>query len=272
MKNLLLLVAPIAAHRWDAPTWTALAVALVSISLSASGGYVLNDILDVDADRHHPRKKRRPFAVGSLSIRSGVALVALCWLAGFGLAISFLPTPFAWTIAVYLVATTAYSLAIKREPVLDVMFLAGLYVLRVIAGGAATAVHVSTWLLAFTLFVCLSLALLKRYIEVRSRADAVPGRSYTADDASWLHSAGLSSAYLSTLVLAIYSNSPDVMRLYSHGDRLLLLCPVLLYWATRVWLQAHRRQLHDDPVVAVAQDPWTYGIVALSAAIAFSAI
>ena len=175
VKNLLLLVPPMAAHRWDGPAWTALAVALVSISLCASGGYVLNDILDVDADRHHPRKKRRPFAAGSLSIRSGVVLLGLCWLAGFGLAIAFLPAAFASTVAVYLVATTAYSLAIKREPVLDVMFLAGLYVLRVIAGGAATAVHVSTWLLAFTLFVCLSLALLKRYIEVRSRADAGTG-------------------------------------------------------------------------------------------------
>jgi 4-hydroxybenzoate polyprenyltransferase len=157
-----------------------------------------------------------------------------------------------------------------------VVFLAGLYVTRVVAGGAATGGPVSTWMLAFTLFVCLSLAFLKRFIEVRSRADngrdKVPGRDYLADDAGWLHSSGTTCAYLSAVVLAIYANNADVTRLYGSPDRLLLLCPVLLYGATRIWLKVHRGEIHDDPLVAVAADPVTYILTGISGVIVWAAI
>ena len=168
----------------------------------------------------------------------------------------------------YLVTTLLYSTLLKRIAVLDVMILAGLYVFRVMAGGVATGIPVSSWLLAFTLFVSLSLAFLKRFIEVRAVAATesthVPGRGYRVDDAGWLHSAGLSSAYLGVLVLALYATSADVTRLYTHPERLLVTCPVVLYWATRTWLLAHRGELHDDPVVAVAFDPVTYVVLGLS--------
>lgn len=276
IKNLLLLVPALAAHRFDWEVQRALVLAFTSLSLCASGGYILNDLLDVTADRRHQRKRFRPFAAGDLSLRTGMLLVFATWAAGFGLAGAFLPPAFVMTVTLYLAATAAYSIRLKREPVLDVMFLAGLYVVRVVAGGTATGIPVSTWLLAFTLFVCLSLAFLKRFIEVWGNANGssaqVPGRGYLADDAMWLHSVGTTSAYLSAVVLAIYANSADVTRLYSHPERLLLVCPVLLYWATRIWLNAHRRLIHDDPVVAVVGDPVTYMVAVISAAAVWIAV
>jgi 4-hydroxybenzoate polyprenyltransferase len=278
LKNLLILVPVLAAHRLNRETFLATALAFVSYSLCASGGYVLNDLLDVKADQQHSRKRNRPFASGGLSRRAGVLVVAAGWVAGFGIALLFLPPGFAWVMAIYLLATAAYSIRFKREPVLDVMILAGLYVLRVIAGGVAVGISISTWLLAFTLFVSLSLAFLKRFIEVREFETRngvgaeVPGRGYRSDDAAWLHSVGLSSSYLAAVVLAIYVNNADVAHLYSHPERLLLICPVLLFWATRTWLRAHRRLLHDDPVVAVARDPATYVMAAISAAVVLSAV
>jgi 4-hydroxybenzoate polyprenyltransferase len=277
VKNLLVVIPPVAAHRLDSGTIVAVALACVSLSLCASGGYVLNDLLDLSADRQHHRKRHRPFASGRLSVGAGVLLIGVCWLAGFAIAIALLPRLFVALTLGYLVCTSAYSLWLKREPVLDVMFLAGLYVVRVIAGGAATDVPVSTWLLAFTLFVCLSLAFLKRFIEVHAQrvvgTDApLPGRGYVSGDAPWLQSAGLTSAYLAVVVLAIYVNNADLARLYTHPQRLLLVCPVLLFWATRSWLLAHRRKIHDDPLVAVAVDPVTYVLGAIVAGVVFAAM
>lgn len=268
LKNLLVFIPAVAAHRFDLGTLTDVLFAFLALSFCASGGYVLNDLLDVSADRRHTRKRHRPFASGRLSIGAGVWMVLAAWVVGFGIAVTQLSPAFALVAAAYLVATAAYSTVLKRLAVLDVMILAGLYVFRVMAGGVATNIEVSSWLLAFTLFVSLSLAFLKRFIEVRAVAttDAthVPGRGYRTDDAMWLHSAGLSSAYLGVLVMALYANSQDVTRLYAHPERLLLACPVVLYWATRSWLLAHRGELHDDPVVAVASDPATYVVLLLT--------
>jgi 4-hydroxybenzoate polyprenyltransferase len=275
LKNLLVFVPAVSAHRMDFGTVQTLILAFVALSAVASGGYVLNDLLDLRADRQHPRKKNRPLASGQLSLVAGMILVGAAWVVGFGLAAWALSGGFVLVLAIYLSGTVAYSMRLKREPVLDVMFLAGLYVLRIVAGGVAAGIVVSTWLLAFTLFVCLSLALMKRFIEVHAQPTAaisgVPGRGYQADDAQWLQAAGLASAYLSVVVLATYVNSDAVALLYDHPDRLLLICPVLLYWGTRVWLHAHRRWLHDDPVVAVAADPVTYMLLAICAVVILTA-
>lgn len=269
LKNLLVFIPAVAAHRLDRGTLVDVVFAFLVLSFSASGGYVLNDLMDIAADRHHARKRHRPFASGRLSVSTGVAMVIGLWVMGLSLAYGLLSQMFAALAVSYLFVTLAYSTILKRVAVLDVMILAGLYVFRVMAGGVATAIPVSNWLLAFTLFVSLSLAFLKRFIEVRAVAATtstlVPGRGYQTDDAAWLHSAGLSSAYLGVLVLALYATSGDVTRLYAHPERLLLACPVVLYWATRTWLLAHRGQLHDDPVVAVAFDPVTYVVLGLAA-------
>lgn len=275
LKNALLAIPVLGAHQFDSSALLSLVIAFVALSLCASGGYVLNDLLDLSADRQHARKKRRPFASGQLSLQTGVMIIGAGWLVGFGLSAALLPLAFTGLLATYLVGTAAYSIRLKKEPVLDVLFLAGLYVLRVIGGGLATNVPVSSWLLAFTLFICLSLAFLKRFIEVRSQsanAPAVAGRGYVADDAMWLQSAGLASGYLSVVVMALYVNNQDVTRLYSQPERLLLICPLLLYSITKVWLNAHRRQIHDDPLVAVASDPASYAVLALAAAIVAFAV
>jgi len=276
LKNLLLFVPALAAHRIDWTTGRSAILAFISLSLCASGGYIVNDLLDVEADRAHPRKRFRPLASGNLSVRSAIALVILTWSVGFGVSVAMLPGGFVWTLAVYIVGTLAYSIWLKKEPSLDVVVLAGLYVLRIIAGGAATVIPVSTWLLAFTLFVCLSLALMKRFIEVQAQPTdvglPVSRRGYRTDDAQWLHSAGLAAAYLSVVILAIYVNDPSVSLLYAHSDRLLLVCPLLLYWSTRTWLRAHRRRIHDDPVLLVALDPVTYVLLAICVIIVAAAV
>ena len=276
LKNLLLCTPALAAHRFDWSTGRSLLVAFVSLSLVASGSYVLNDLLDLDADRRHPRKSRRAFAARRVSTSGSASLVLTPWLAGFGVAAWALPGPFLAALGIYLLGTCLYSLRAKREPVLDVMVLTGLYVIRVVAGGFATAIPVSTWLLTFALFICLSLALLKRYVEVIAQpgdaTSGIPGRGYQVADAQWLQAAGIASGYLSAVVLAIYVNNPDVMRLYAHPERLLFMCPVLLYWMTRVWLNAHRRVMPDDPVVAVAADPITYVLLVIATVIVLSAV
>jgi len=276
LKNLLLCAPAIAAHRFDWPTGRNVLIAFVSLSLVASGSYVLNDLLDLGADGQHPRKRRRALAAGQISRISGAALVVMTWLVGFGIAVSALPSLFVLALGIYLLGTCLYSLRLKREPVLDVMALTGLYVIRIIAGGFATAIPVSTWLSTFALFICLSLALMKRYVEVIAQpkdANAdVPGRGYRVADAQWLQTAGISSGYLSTVVLAIYVNNPEVTRLYAHPDRLLFACPVVLYWTTRAWQKAHRRTMRDDPVVEVATDPVTYVLLVISAVVMLTAV
>ena len=276
LKNILILVPVVAAHQFDVPTIRNIALAFATLSLCSSGGYVLNDLIDITSDRQHHRKRSRPFAAGNLSLGTGFLIVLTSWLSGFGLAAAALPSAFLLALAVYVTSTVVYSVRLKREPVADVMVLAGLYVLRVVAGGAATGIPISTWLLAFTLFLSLSLAFLKRFIEVRGQSNAsppqIPGRGYLTYDATWLHPLGLTCAYLASVILAIYVNDANISHLYSRPERLLLVCPVLLFWATKTWLKAHRGEMHDDPVVAIASDPMTYVLAAVSAIIILTAL
>ena len=187
-----------------------------------------------------------------------------------------LPRRFLAVLGIYLLGTCLYSLRAKRDQYWTSWSSPGLYVIRIVAGGFATSIPVSTWLLTFALFICLSLALLKRYIEVIAlpgdATSGIPGRGYQVADAQWLQAAGIASGYLSAVVLAIYVNNPDVMRLYAHPERLLFMCPVLLYWMTRVWLNAHRRVMPDDPVVAVAADPITYVLLVIATVIILIAV
>ena len=232
-------------------------VAFAAFNACASAIYILNDILDIEADRLHPRKKTRPFAAGELSIPFGLVSSALLLVAGLTLAGSAGSWALASILGVYVLVTTAYSTWLKREPVVDVFVLAGLYVLRVVAGGVAASITLSTWLLAFALFFFLSLAFVKRYAELAGNGRA-PGRGYTADDALWMHAIGTSSGYMAAVVMALYVSAPDVTSLYSQPRALWLLCPLLLFWITRMWFRAGRRQIHDDPVVEALKDPVGY--------------
>ncbi|HET6882316.1 MAG TPA: UbiA family prenyltransferase [Pirellulales bacterium] len=270
-KNLLLLLPLFLAHQWY--DWGKLALGLMAVaafSAAASAIYIVNDLLDIESDRRHPTKCRRPFAAGELSIPAGLALAACAAATAFLLAIACLTPSFTAWLGIYLLTTTAYSVSLKKRVVIDVIVLAGLYTLRISAGAAAVTVPVSPWLLAFAMFFFLSLALGKRYIELRRMGGAtesvLPGRGYCADDAQLLEQIGPTSGYLAVLVFCLYIDSGAVTRFYHHVELLWLVCPLLLYWITRFWLLARRRQVHYDPVAFALKDRTSLAVIAATAA------
>lgn len=268
-KNLLVFAPAAMAHRLGEPeVLAASALAFLSFSLCASGTYLVNDVLDAEHDRRHPRKRGRPVASGALS--AGAAASWAAALLSGGIAAAFLLPDGYWVLAAgYVAATLGYSLLLKRLLLVDVLVLAGLYTLRIFAGGVATEIPLSPWLLAFSMFFFLGLAVLKRYAELRTdgavAAGGLHGRGYRSADADVLRGVGTASGYLSVLVLALYINSEAVTALYRDALGLWLLGPVLLYWITRVWILAHRGELHDDPIVFAATDPVSWGVGATAA-------
>jgi len=262
-KNLIVFVPLITSH--NLTFWPLLSAsgAFVALCLCASGVYVLNDLMDLDADRHHPRKRQRPFAAGNLRLPVGLILFPVL-LALSGLIAWQLTPELAALLAVYLVTTTVYSWQLKRVALLDVFVLAGLYTLRLVAGHVVTGIDFSVWLLVFSMFVFLSLALMKRFLELQglrlqNKTDA-HGRGYTASDLELVATLGLVNGSLAVLVLALYVNSDQVVKLYQHPLLLLLICPLMLFWISRVWLLAHRGQMHTDPVVFVLKDWASYAV------------
>jgi 4-hydroxybenzoate polyprenyltransferase/phosphoserine phosphatase len=259
-KNLLLFVPLLTAHKLHDMHLIALAsLAFVAFCLCASSVYVLNDLLDLSDDRRHPRKRLRPFAAGDLKLTTGLWLAPLLLAAGLTLA-GFVSLMFLATLVLYYAVTLTYSLTLKRRPMIDVLLLASLYTLRMVAGAVAIAVPASFWLLAFSLFIFSSLALLKRYTELvafaqRPNANAdTQVRGYRLGDTPLLATLGGAAGYLAVLVLALYIDSPAVRDNYRHGEALWLLCPLLLYWISRAWLIAHRGLMDDDPVLFALKD------------------
>jgi 4-hydroxybenzoate polyprenyltransferase len=242
-------------------------VAFAAMCLVASAGYLVNDLLDLAADRAHPTKRERPFASGALPVAWGPALAALLGGAGFGLAAVATPLRFVEMLCLYLFTSLLYSVALRRLLLVDVIVLAGLYTLRVIAGAAAVSIALTPWLLAFSLFIFLSLAFAKRYTELRlletngSAPQRAWGRAYQVEDLDLVAMLGTTSGYLSVLVLCLYINSDQVRELYTTVDALWFLCPILLYWISRVWLLAKRGQLPGDPVAFAVRDTvsWVSG-------------
>ncbi len=256
-KNLLVFVAPLAAHRIDADLARHALIAFVAFCLCASAAYLLNDLLDLDADRAHPRKHLRPFADGRLSLLSGLFGVPVLLLAAFACAM-LLPMPFTWALLAYAVTTLVYSLWLKRLPVIDVLVLAGLYTLRIVAGGAAVAVEISIWLVAFAMSLFLGLALLKREIEFSRLAsgplDRLRGRGYRLRDRSVVRAAGIVAGAAAVAVLALYIDSTKSAELYAQPQRLWWLVPLLAAWLVRLWMLAARGRMHDDPLVFALTD------------------
>ena len=276
VKNLLVFVPVMLDHKlFQPPVMVKALIAFAAFCCAASGAYVLNDLLDRDADRRHRIKRNRPFAADTLSRSFGVVLVPLLFAAALLWSL-WLSPKFLALLALYVVLTTAYSIYLKRIAVLDVLLLAGLYTLRVLAGVAASHVRFSTWLLAFSMFLFLSLAFLKRYAELSElqggAAEGLERRGYLRGDREWLGSMGGASGYLSVLVLALYINSEEVVALYRNPLLLWLICPLLLFWISRMWLLAHRGRIDQDPIVAAVRDPASYAVGALVALILFAAV
>jgi 4-hydroxybenzoate polyprenyltransferase/phosphoserine phosphatase len=258
-KNVLLFVAAILAHKYTDVAVMAHALAgFAAFSLVASSVYVLNDLLDLEADRQHRTKKNRPFAAGKLSIPFGLALSSLVAVMGLSIALVFTPPLFGAVLVGYLVLTTAYSVYLKRKLIVDVLTLAGLFTYRVIAGGVAADVPVSFWLLGFSMFFFTGLAFVKRYSEVVAiigkDQKRVPGRNYWAEDLDIIKTVGPACGLLAVLVFCLYINSANVQELYPRPEALWLIAPVMLYWITRIWFLAARNQLDDDPVVFALSD------------------
>ena len=256
-KNALLLLPMVLAPGLPSPATVAQALlALMAFSLSASAGYVLNDVLDIKADRAHPTKRHRPFASGELPVALGPALVIALVLVSFGLSLALLPYAFVVMLGIYFAGTLSYSFYLKRQLLVDVLVLAGLYTHRILAGGMATGVHVSSWLLGFSMFFFTSLAFAKRYVELKAASDnsQIKNRGYVPTDKEMVTSMGTASGYIAALVFMLYVESDAVRVNYRSPSILWLILPILLYWLGRVWLLAGRGQMQDDPVKFALKD------------------
>jgi len=270
LKNTLIAVPVVLSHEYfNIGMMLDCIIAFISYSAAASAIYIVNDFFDLALDRRHPTKRNRPFASGLLSMRFGMVSVVVLLAISFTFA-AMLPILFFGVLCAYLVATTAYSLSIKRMLLLDVLMLAGLYTMRILGGAAATGIDVSFWLLAFSTFFFLSLALVKRYVELRSSAlvpgERIAGRGYRAEDQEIVAQAGMASAFSSALVLALYIDSDAVRELYSKPWMVWPLAPIVLYLTMRIWILARRDELQDDPVVFIARD-WRSQVMILIGAL-----
>ncbi len=290
-KNTLIFLPFLLAHGWKLPgalgSLLGVLIAFVAFGLCASATYIVNDLLDIEADRRHPSKRRRPFAAGNLAAISGVGVVGLFLAASAVLAValpylvrSVAPSApatlnFAGWLAIYFVTTTAYSLALKRVVLVDVIVLSGLYTVRIFAGSAAGGVPVSNWLGGFSVFFFLSLAFVKRFAELESLRlrDKAPtnGRGYLVADIEQLRAFGTAAGYASVVVLILYISDLNT-ALYRHPGRLWLLLPVLLLWVSQLWLLASRGELNEDPVVYAITDKRSLLLGVLVGVVVFAAL
>lgn len=255
-KNLLVLLPVLTAH--DLRHLPAALLGMLCFSLAASAIYIVNDLADLPSDRAHPRKRFRPFAAGMASAKNGLIL-ACGLLAVSGLAaLLFLPVAFFWTLLVYLVVTSAYSFSLKRKMMVDVVALAALYTLRIVAGSAATGIVLSPWLLVFSMFLFFALATIKRQAELEDMlvrgSDKTAGRNMMVGDLPILQAMSIGAAQAAVLVFALYSQDPQVQENFSKPDMLLLICPVLFFWLGRMQLLTRRGHMTDDPIVFTFRD------------------
>lgn len=268
LKNLLVFVPLLATFdRSDLSGVKPATLAFAAFCLVASAVYLLNDLVDLAADRRHPRKRKRPLASGALPIAYALAAAPALLLLGV-LVATRVSALFVAVLALYAAVTSLYTFWLKRVPILDTLLLAGLYTLRILAGAAAIVVVPSTWLLAFSMFFFMSLALAKRHSELvefegSDAFGAIPGREYRAADLSTLISQGSASGYAAVLVLALYIDSPEVHARYRHPGIIWLICPVLLYWINKLWLNSQRREIRDDPVIWAVKNRVSRGLAVI---------
>ncbi|MGH9691538.1 MAG: UbiA family prenyltransferase [Candidatus Acidiferrales bacterium] len=265
VKNLLVFVPLITAHRYlDVAAVKSASLLFLAFSAAASTTYVINDLLDLTADRRHPIKSSRPFACGDLSLWQGLILALFC-LAASAVFAAFLPLSACVILGCYLILTLAYSMWLKQALILDVLVLATLYTIRIIAGGAATNIRLSEWLISFSLFLFLSLAICKRSSELMALLTAnktrSAGRSYRTKDLEPLNICGISSGMVACLLILLYGSSQQATSLYASPRVLYLLCPILFYWISRLWILTFRGVLKEDPILFAVRDRTSYMVV-----------
>lgn len=262
VKNLLLFVPFLLAFRQVEPgRFLELVQAFAAFSFLASASYLVNDIVDLESDRQHPGKSRRPLASGAITVKQA-GVLAIVLLAGAILLAWSQPWEFQIVLAIYLLLTLAYSFIFKSIAVMDVLVLAGLYTVRIIAGIFAAGVEVSYWILVFSMFFFLSLAMVKRYSELynlRQRdEDTVHGRSYQASDIEFVATLGGASGYIGVLIIVLYIHDPLIAAKYTDPFWLWAIFPAMLYWISRIWLIAHRGEMNEDPVLYAIHDVPSY--------------
>ncbi len=276
VKNLLIAVPLVVSHNLGNPAaLVATLVAFLAFSAIASSVYLCNDLLDLPSDRIHPKKRNRPLASGALPIPAGIALGLGTLVTGIGVAAAFSNREFLALLTMYFVISSTYSIFLKRKLLIDVFVLAGLYTIRIIAGSAAIGVRPSEWLLAFSIFIFTSLAMLKRYVELnalRKRSSQwSSGRGYHVTDIDLFRSAGLAAAYAGVLIFCLYISSPAVATLYRQPGYLWLVCGVILYWLSRLWFLTNRTRPMDDPVLFAITDRASLGCGAMSMVLVYLA-
>lgn len=275
-KNLLLFVPLVTAHLFtDTASFRHSLQAFIAFGLAASSVYLVNDLLDLEADRKHPSKALRPFASGDLPLLWGILLAPVLAVVALALAHA-IGLPFLLALIAYLALTLAYSYLLKQLLVLDVITLAALYTIRIVAGAAALQIELSHWLLVFSVFFFMSLAMVKRHVELsemrKNRLEKASRRGYEAGDLEIMASLGSSSGYLSVLTLALYIHTEAAKTLYGHPDFLWALMLILLYWISRIWLLAHRNAIQEDPVIFALKDKMTHLLLVLSMGVILAAI
>jgi 4-hydroxybenzoate polyprenyltransferase/phosphoserine phosphatase len=256
-KNLLILLPPLLAHDRSLPVLGKALLAFFCFCCTASATYLVNDLLDIEADRRSSRKRSRPFASGDLAPATGLIASAVLFVLGLATARA-LPVGFLFWLVVYIVSTLAYSLYLKRIALVDVLVLSGLYTVRLLAGGAATNTPISHWLAGFAIFLFFSLAIVKRFAELEhiriAGKQLKNGRGYLMTDVEQMRAFGTASAFAAVVVFANYISSQDVIKLYHHPRYLWLIVPFMILWTSRVWLLASRGELNEDPVAFALTD------------------
>lgn len=275
VKNLLLFLPILLAHSLsNLVAFSDVVIGFFAFGFSASFVYVLNDLLDLESDRNHPRKRKRPLASGNLPIQIGIFLVPILLIIGLGLSF-LLNDRFQMILCTYIILTTAYSFSLKKIPMLDIIILAALFTSRIVAGAFSANVYLSMWILAFSMFFFMNLAVLKRYAELlvmkKNNKSEAKGRGYTVEDMGLLLSIGPSAGFLSVLIFVLYLNSSQAMELYSKTYLLWLISPIFLYWIARIWHLCVRGQMTDDPIVFTVKDRASYIIGILIFIIVFLA-
>lgn len=273
-KNALLFVPLLAAHELNGEPWLSTLLAFIAFGMCASATYIVNDLFDLASDRAHPRKRARPFAAATLTIPFGIALIAVLLPLSLWLAAVISPV-YLGLMLLYIVVTLLYSARLKQVAIVDVLVLASLYTHRILAGGVVSDVLISNWLLAVSLFMFLSLALVKRCAELEFMSGdghvSLAGRGYRTSDLSYLISMGIASGFVAVMLLALYIDSQVGGEMYPHAEWLWLILPVVLFWIMRLWLKISRMEIHDDPLLFAITDRASWAVAIIIGSIALAA-
>lgn len=262
VKNLLILLPPLLAHKTGSDDYLSAVWGFFAFSFIASGIYVINDLADIESDRNHPDKKNRPAAAGKIKILTCLKIIPVLIFSGLLISVLALDVVFTYVLIAYTIITVLYSFRLKKVYLLDIITLSLLYTTRLIAGGIVSGTELSPWLFSFSMFIFLSLGAMKRYTELKGLIEAnktkTRGRDYYVEDIPLIHTIGIASGIISTLVFTLYIDNPDVMKLYNTPYYLYLITPVVLYWILRMWFIAHRGLMNEDPIVFGLKDKTSY--------------